>query len=417
MSCSSANAHLPALEVHNISKVYRLFAKPSDRFKQILFGNIRSYFHEHPALREISFSLSRGETLGIIGRNGAGKSTLLQIITGTLQPTGGHITVRGRIAALLELGTGINPLLTGRENIGLLAAILGLSPAEIVEKTPRIIAFADLGEYIDQPVKTYSSGMYVRIAFAIATCADPDILIIDEALSVGDLNFRNKCMGRINELRAKGVSILFVSHDLSTLQMICNRAVWIEKGLVMAIGDPIAITHEFHNFMLGLNGSDLKEKAPSTLPQHGTDTAEFTIFRLRHLGEPIFEIGEDLTFEFAVRAKVDMSSLVFGLSIYRKDGFWIVGQTSHESNTVWPARARNAIAEGTIVLKGLVLGPGEYVACLACYNEDFTICHAMTELIVSFGVRLPYPTWGGIIHPIEWHDTGHNPWRASLGRS
>jgi len=405
MSSRSSDAHLPILEVHNVSKAYRLFDKPSDRFKQILFGAIRPYFHEHVALQDISFSLGRGETLGIMGRNGAGKSTLLQIITGTLQPSGGSMIVRGRVAALLELGTGINPLLTGRENIGLLAAILGLSPAEIADKTPHIVAFADLGEYIDQPVKTYSSGMYVRIAFAIATCVDPDLLIIDEALSVGDISFRNKCMARINELRAKGVSILFVSHDLSTLQMICNRAIWIEKGLVEAIGDPIAITHQFHNFMMGLNDARPKEIVPSSLPQHVTETAEFTVFRLRHLGEPVYKVGEDLTFEFAVRGKQDMPGLVFGLSIYRRDGQWIIGQTSHESKAVWPARPRGATAQGTIVLKGLVLGPGEYIACLACYNEDFTICHAMTELIVSFAVKLSYPTWGGIIHPIEWHDS------------
>ncbi|WXC91763.1 Wzt carbohydrate-binding domain-containing protein [Bradyrhizobium septentrionale] len=139
-----------------------------------------------------------------------------------------------------------------------------------------------------------------------------------------------------------------------------------------------------------------------------TETAEFTVFRLRHLGEPVFQVGEDLTFEFAVRGKVDMPGLVFGLSIYRRDGQWIIGQTSHECKAVWPARPRGATAQGAIVLKGLVLGPGEYIACLACYNEDFTICHAMTELIVSFAVKLPYPTWGGIIHPIEWHDSSES---------
>ncbi|WP_338824290.1 Wzt carbohydrate-binding domain-containing protein [Bradyrhizobium septentrionale] len=160
--------------------------------------------------------------------------------------------------------------------------------------------------------------------------------------------------------------------------------------------------------MMGLNDSKPKETVPSSLPQHVTETAEFTVFRLRHLGEPVFQVGEDLTFEFAVRGKVDMPGLVFGLSIYRRDGQWIIGQTSHECKAVWPARPRGATAQGAIVLKGLVLGPGEYIACLACYNEDFTICHAMTELIVSFAVKLPYPTWGGIIHPIEWHDSSES---------
>jgi ABC-type polysaccharide/polyol phosphate transport system ATPase subunit len=398
---SSSSRFDVVLEVEQLSKSYRLFDKPSDRLKQILLGSFRRYYHYHVALSNISFDLARGETLGIIGRNGAGKSTLLQIMAGMLTPTTGAVKVHGRIAALLELGAGINPVMTGRENIGLLTAILGLGADEARERTPSIISFADLGEYIDQPVKTYSSGMYVRLAFAIVTCVDPDILIVDEALSVGDISFRNKCMVRINEMRANGVSVLFVSHDLSTLQMICDRAIWIEGGKIRAMGDPVAISQQFHGFMMGV-GTNEEQPVPDTVPQHISETAEFVSFRLRHLGEPIFTAGQDVAFDFKLRCKADLPTLVFAISIYRRDGEWMIGQSSHEARVFWPEQHAAKEVTGSVTLEGLVLGPGEYVTCVAAYNEDMTICHAMTELNVSFSVRTPYPTWGRIIHPIRW---------------
>ncbi len=403
MSSSPANARGLALEVKAISKAYRLFHKPSDRLKQIFLGSIRRFYREHVALKQISFEVKRGETVGIVGRNGAGKSTLLQIITGTLPASAGEVVVHGRIAALLELGAGINPVFSGRENIRLLCAILGLNEEEIAAKTPTIIAFAGLGEYIDQQVKTYSSGMYVRLAFSIATCVDPDILIVDEALSVGDISFRNKCMARINELRAKGVSILFVSHDLSTLQMICDRAIWIEGGEIRETGDPVEITQEFHAFMMGIDNKDKEIRRASLIPQHSTEHAEFSTFRLRHIGETTFEVGDDVVFEFALRAKQDLPRTVYGLSIYRRDGEWMIGQTSQDYKISWPALKLGETIKGTIGLQNLLLGPGEYICCLAAYPEDFTICYAMTELNVAFKVTLKYPTWGGIIHPIDWN--------------
>ena len=391
-----------ALEVKNVSKAYRLFERPSDRLKQIFFGSVRRYFHEHVALRDISFDVKRGETVGIVGRNGAGKSTLLQIITGTLPPSGGDVVLHGRVAALLELGAGINPVFSGRENVRLLCAILGLNDEEIDEKMPTILGFAGLGEYIDQQVKTYSSGMYVRLAFAIATCVDPDILIIDEALSVGDVSFRNKCMARINELRAKGVSILFVSHDLSTLQMICDRAIWIEGGKIMAEGNPVEITQEFHSFMMGTTKKPTEIRDFQTVPQHATEEAEFTSFRIRRIGEPIFQVGEDVEFEFRIRAKHHLQRTVYAISVYRRDGEWMIGQSSLEKKIFWPPMGENDVIGGRIVLNQLMLAPGEYIACVAAYSEDLTICYAMTELNVVFHVRYGDPTWGCIVHPIEW---------------
>ncbi|MFC5420130.1 ABC transporter ATP-binding protein [Bosea eneae] len=395
----------PLLRVSGLSKVYRIFDRPGDRLKQILFGGFKRYYRDYTALKDVSFSIAKGETVGIVGRNGAGKSTLLQILTGTLQETAGEVTINGRVAALLELGSGINPELTGRENIRLLAAILGLDDAETNDRMPAIETFAELGQFIDQPVKNYSSGMYVRLAFSIATCVDPDLLIVDEALSVGDVAFRNKCMRRINELRAKDVSILFVSHDLSTLQMICDRAIWLNDGQVKAIGNPVQITQDFHAFMVAGDvsaagfDSDLRIAPP---PQQITDHGQFTVFKLRSVGITDYLPGDDIAFEFSLRLDEDIDGAIFGLSIYRRDGDWVIGQTNKEAGVTWPPAKANEVVSGIVTLRDTVLGPGEYVAAIAAYNSDLSLLYAMTELNVSFSVRSPYPTWGKIIHPVSW---------------
>ncbi|WP_066719892.1 MULTISPECIES: ABC transporter ATP-binding protein [Hyphomicrobiales] len=414
MSFDNPAVDPPLLEVRGLSKVYRIFDRPGDRLKQILFGGFKRYYRDYTALEDISFSIAKGETVGIVGRNGAGKSTLLQILTGTLQETAGEVVVNGRVAALLELGSGINPELTGRENVRLLAAILGLDDAETRDRMPAILAFAELGEFIDQPVKSYSSGMYVRLAFSIATCVDPDLLIVDEALSVGDVAFRNKCMRRINELRAKNVSILFVSHDLSTLQMICDRAIWLNDGRVKAIGNPVQITQDFHAFMLGGDAPSVEatESRPLTptgrsVPQQITEHGEFTVFRLRrHGGGAEFSPGDDIAFEFALKAAENIDGIIFGLSVYRRDGDWIIGQTNKESKVSWPPIRENETAKGIVILKSTVLGPGEYIAAIAAYSNDLSLLYAMTELNVYFSIRTAYPTWGRLIHPIVWEPHG-----------
>lgn len=225
------------LEVRNVSKSYEMYALPSDRFWQMVFGKKRKYYKEVKVLSNIDFSLKKGECIGIIGRNGAGKSTLLQMITGTLQPTEGSIETKGKIAALLELGSGFNPEFTGKENVYMNAALLGFSRDEIEQRYQEIVDFADIGEYIDQPVKKYSSGMMVRLAFAVQVVVEPDLLIVDEALSVGDVAFQFKCLNRIREIVSKGTSVLLVSHDTSTVKTFCNKCIWLKKGNVFRYGD------------------------------------------------------------------------------------------------------------------------------------------------------------------------------------
>lgn len=252
-----------ALDVRDVSKTYLLWATPASRLwvpllhrlgqalrlwpalSRRLLAAANAHVHRHEALREVRFSLGRGEALGIIGLNGSGKSTLLQIVAGVLPATRGSVQVNGRVAALLELGSGFNPELTGRENIKVNAAILGLTPAQIRERMDAIIAFADIGDFIDEPVKTYSSGMTVRLAFAVQVHTDPDILIVDEALAVGDAAFQAKAMARIEEILGRGTTLLFVGHDLNALRAFCQRALLLEQGRVTAQGLPEDVIEQY----------------------------------------------------------------------------------------------------------------------------------------------------------------------------
>lgn len=235
-----------AIRVHRLGKRYQIYDTPRDRLKQFVLPRLhrlvsaapKHYFSEFWALDDVSFEVKKGETVGIIGRNGSGKSTLLQMICGTLSPTNGHVEVNGRVAALLELGAGFNPEFTGRENIFMNGTLLGLSKQEIEARYEDIVAFADVGMFIDQPVKMYSSGMFVRVAFAIAASMDPSILIVDEALAVGDLAFQAKCMVRLRELMDAGTTVLFVSHDMSSVRNICSKVLWLKQGHAVAFGDP-----------------------------------------------------------------------------------------------------------------------------------------------------------------------------------
>jgi teichoic acid transport system ATP-binding protein len=225
-----------AIEAKNITKIYKTYDRPHHRLVELL--GIKEKYKEYTALNDVSFSIEKGRTVGIIGPNGSGKSTILQIITGILQPTQGKVAVSGRISALLELGAGFNPEFTGRENVYLYASILGMDKTELESRLPDIIKFASIGDFIDKPVKTYSSGMYVRLAFSVAINVDPEILIVDEALAVGDEAFQRKCFRKFEELKEKGVTILFVTHSLGLVKSFCDEAILIYKGKLIEKGNP-----------------------------------------------------------------------------------------------------------------------------------------------------------------------------------
>lgn len=241
------------IRVQNLSKCFQIYKKPHDRLKQSLYPRLqrlvkikpKQYYKEFWALKDVSFEIEKGETVGIVGCNGSGKSTLLQIICGTIYPTGGVVETSGRIAALLELGSGFNPEFSGRDNVYLNASILGLSKQEIDKKFDAIEAFADIGEFIEQPVKTYSSGMFVRLAFAIQANVDPEILIVDEALAVGDTFFVHRCMLRFHELQKAGTSILFVSHDANAVRNLCSRAIWLADGGIKRQGNSAEVVDAY----------------------------------------------------------------------------------------------------------------------------------------------------------------------------
>jgi len=225
-----------AVEFSRVSKSYAIYAAPGDRLKELATFNQRRFHEDYWALRDVSFEVNRGETFCVVGENGSGKSTLLQICAGVLEPTSGNLAVNGRVAALLELGSGFNPEFSGRDNVYLNGAILGFSNKEMDRRFAEIAEFAEIGDFIHQPVKTYSSGMVVRLAFAVAIHVDPEILLVDEALAVGDVYFRQRCMRKVHELRSRGITILFVSHSTGDIRALGDRAVWLDHGKVRAIG-------------------------------------------------------------------------------------------------------------------------------------------------------------------------------------
>ncbi len=270
-----------AISIANISKRYEMYAQPRDRLLQFLsFGNSQ-FFKEICALRDISFSVNKGETVGILGRNGSGKSTLLQIIAGTLAPTNGDVHRSGVLAALLELGSGFNPEFTGRENVYLNGSILGLSKEVMDRRFDDIAAFADIGLHLDQPVKTYSSGMAVRLAFAVQACIEPDILIVDEALSVGDEKFQRKCFDYIEGLRENGCSILLVTHSTATVEKFCQRGVLLHQGRVHGVGPAKEIVDQYHALLYSDERSYLRylnqtarQSAEATEPPSAADACQ-----------------------------------------------------------------------------------------------------------------------------------------------
>jgi ABC-type polysaccharide/polyol phosphate transport system ATPase subunit len=250
-----------AIKVNNLTKIYHLYDKPQDRLKEALNPFKKSYHHDFYAMNDVSFEIKKGETVGIIGKNGAGKSTLLKIITGVLTPTSGNVQVNGKIASLLELGAGFNPEMTGLENIYLNGTLMGFTHEEMESKVDAILEFADIGEFIHQQVKTYSSGMFARLAFSVAINVEPDILIVDEALSVGDARFQSKCIRKMEDIANIGATIVFVSHDIGAIKKFCKYVIWLNDGAIIKDGKPDKILEDYMSFMsYGLETERIEDK-------------------------------------------------------------------------------------------------------------------------------------------------------------
>jgi ABC-type polysaccharide/polyol phosphate transport system ATPase subunit len=258
------------IELAGVSKKYHLYDAPGDRLREFFSPGRRRFHREHWAIRDVSVKIRKGETFCIVGENGSGKSTLLKLMVGILQPTTGEVAIRGRVTALLELGSGFNPEFTGRQNVFLNGAILGLAARAVSERLDQILDFAEIGAYIDQPVKTYSSGMVVRLAFAVAVHLDPDILIVDEALAVGDICFRQRCMRKIHELRSRGVTIVYVTHDISDVKALGDRALWLREGRVVETGDARDVALKYMAALVTKDSQRQRAEAPGV---RGLDVA------------------------------------------------------------------------------------------------------------------------------------------------
>lgn len=362
------------LRVNHISKCFEIYAKPVHRLFQTLLVGTRKFYREFWALRDIDFSIQRGECVGIIGRNGAGKSTLLQIITGTLNPTSGSVDVHGRIAALLELGSGFNPEFTGRENVYMNAAILGLSQREINSQFQKIVDFADIGEFIDQPVKTYSSGMVARLAFAVVVHVTPEILIIDETLSVGDLLFQAKAIQKMRDLMSHA-TVLFVSHDINAIKSFCNKVIYLENGQISMVGSASEVCDHYikdmQNLVTASNRLDayivnepgamevqqtfpVEELIDPSFPESGMEfrsgsrLGEFIRADLLVNGEPRKELnfGENISLRLMVRANIDLlPGALVGYVVRDGNGVEIFGRNLYNDQKSLPSMPKSSIME------------------------------------------------------------------------
>jgi ABC-type polysaccharide/polyol phosphate transport system ATPase subunit len=386
-----------AISVQALSKRYEIYENPRDRLKQFLLPRLQSslgrlpqqYFREFWAVKGVSFEIQRGETVGIIGRNGSGKSTLLQMICGTLTPTSGTVETRGRIAALLELGSGFNPEFTGRENVYLNATVLGLSREEIDNRFDDIAAFADIRQFMDQPVKAYSSGMLARLAFSVAVQVDPDVLVVDEALSVGDMAFQEKSFTRMKRIRDAGTSILFVSHSPSAVRNFCNRAIWLDTGEMRAIGERLAVCDQYQLEMEDRIRQEAHPKA--VVPANTLTVREISVEAANTINvvairsdKKVYQMGEDI--EIEVKLKFRDVPLVYGVGLIfydRKGNIVTIINTLRDDIYL---TAKNETL--TLVIRDNHFAPGEYDVTLSVSDEHAMFSYDKLESCLRLHVAM-----------------------------
>jgi len=356
------------LEVKNISKVYKIYKSSFDRLKEI-FTN-KSYHKEFIANKNLSFNLYEGETLGIIGVNGAGKSTILKIIAGVIEPTSGEIVRHGRVTALLELGTGFNHEMSGYDNIYLNGTLIGMTKKEIDKKIDNIISFSELGDYIYEPIMTYSSGMSMRLAFSIAIFSEPQILIVDEALSVGDAHFAAKCTKALKQRKEQNMSIIYVSHDLNSLKLLCDRVILLNSGEISKEGEPEEVINSYNFLISKLNDRDEKMVIKPSSNSYGTFDIEITQVTIR--GEEsksnLISSGERATIEIYINSKKDLANMTVGIMIRDRFGQDIFGTNSfYHKIDIDFKKDKSYICSFSMDLN---LGVGKYSITSAVHSKD-----------------------------------------------
>ena len=395
-----------AISVGNLSKCFHIYDRPRDRLKQFVLPRIqrfagkkpKQYFREFWALKDVSFEIKKGETVGIIGRNGSGKSTLLQMICGTLTPTGGGIQTNGRIAALLELGSGFNPEFTGRENVYMNAAVLGLSKEEVDARFNDIATFADIGDFIEQPVKTYSSGMMVRLAFAVAIHVEPEILIVDEALAVGDIVFQMKCLDKMEEIRARNTTILFVTHSLEQIKRFCSSAIWLEHGNVRQIGEANAVSDQYRDFSLRpktntesrfpTNQMASESSAPAIVQSVVVSATNLT---------PFNPLSVSITY---LVGEQPLPKLLIGVAIRDLQGTYIFGPNTYLDKFNIPHTPGIHVVE--YVIERLPLLTGTFVLDVGLFTDGGLICLDYLGAAAEICIEAKYFSEGLVYIEHEW---------------
>lgn len=358
------------IEVKDISKTFKLYSKPSDRLKEKFFR--KPYHKVHHALKKVSFRVEDGETLGIIGQNGAGKSTLLKILMNVTMPDEGIIYTSGKITGLLELGTGFNPEMTGLKNIYMNGMLLNMSKEEIDNKKDKIIEFSELGDFINEPIKTYSSGMVMRLAFSVAIHADPQCFLVDEALSVGDAHFQQKCMKKIREFKESGGSIIFVSHDMNSVKMLCDKAILLENGVGVDYGTPESVVNQYNFLISKLSDSESKMtlKDVENKKEYGSYEAEIASVNI--VGEDsesdVVSSGEKTRIEILIRSYEDIDNVTLGIMIRDKYGQDIYGTNTYHLNKKLNLQKDTEI--NCVYNFHMNLAPGKYTLTAALHSED-----------------------------------------------
>ena len=400
------------IEIRDLTKVYKIYDKPIDRLKESLSITHKKYSKEFYALNEINLEIKKGENIGIIGTNGSGKSTLLKIITGVLSPTSGSVKVKGKISALLELGAGFNPEYTGLENIYLNGTMMGFNREEVEAKIDDILQFADIGDFIHQPVKTYSSGMFARLAFAVAINVEPEILIVDEALSVGDVRFQMKCMNKMKEMMSGGTTVLFVSHDINAIRRFCTKAVWLNNGVMQQVGEVNLVADAYLDFLkfgeIIEETEEAFEQSDDDLPEFkpGENIAEVISFKL--LNQQKEEVTE-LELDEAVTVEViydvydeHIKDPVLGVAILGMDDDYVCGLNTLLDQVKIPWKyGRNKM--NLEYPTGIRAVSGNYYFIVAWMDETASVNINAIAMVKSFSITTGYVGEGRYIIPHEWN--------------
>lgn len=403
-----------AISVKHICKSYKLYDQPKDRLKEALNFFNKKYHHEYHALNDVCFTVNKGETVGILGKNGAGKSTLLKIITGVLTPSSGNVEVNGKISSLLELGAGFNAEYTGLENIYFQGALMGFTHDEMRNRCDEILSFADIGEFIHQPVKMYSSGMFARLAFSVAIHVSPDILIVDEALAVGDQAFQHKCMDRMHQMMQEGITILFVSHDINSVKRFCNKAIWILDGKIKLSGNVNEVTDRYLDFLkiadAPTSGSELKSNNDVQTQEQFNPNAVVTIKKLTikdDCGHVVSRVSKYTPLFIDIEYEVfddSIDSPVLGIALHSLDNKYICGLNTllDKKEIPWVKGINCYRLEYTCGIR--VLG-GTYFFDCAIMEKTATIPFEYKARFREIVVAGEYEAEGVFVIPHEWSET------------